>query len=345
MDYLSYMTSILSIAKRGIDLCFIIFNWFTRVPHEQRAELLRQFLILYAYGYTTSEKTSDCKPPQEDIDYYKKDLRDKYIDTIEEMVNKNLSEDVFYRQLCDFVFIDEGNEISAEMFWRFYACVQYSGLPYCRVEVEITSLPSGEEYAECKEKIQDVLREIDEIVLSPEYEHAMDRAKAILECVEKGESRLEKTILLEEALFLFHYTSCHWDAYQKYVNDDKDFEIVIDGKKICTFSRDVLDCEHNDVICETHISEKELFKAYIQVDKEKLAKTFCIMRFIETNKLGTYFEQAQLLLSHIGAEPDFIQKVVLLKAGFRYFDELRDTLKNRINIGKVTMNWYLWTFA
>lgn len=344
MDNLHYMTSILSVAKRGSDLSFMMFNWFTRVPYEQRAGLLRQFFVQYVYGYTTREKSGEGLP-QEEIDYYEKNLRDKYFEEIDKMADRNLPEDVFYKQLCDFVFVCDGAEINAEMFWRFHACVQTRALPYCRVEIETTSVPSDEEYNECTSKLQDELQEIDTIVLMPEFSDFIERAQAVLERVEKGEDDLERAALLGDALLLMHYKSCHWGDYQKYIDGKKDLEVVLNGRLVSTFYR-YEEGERPEIeLDEDFLSAKERFKAYYQIDKEKLAKSACIMRFIETNRMGTYLQQAQLILRHIETESDFAKRLVLFIECLRYYEVLRDSIDEREKMEQITMKWYWWDLA
>ena len=349
MDNLERMTKVLSIAKRGQGICFMIFCWLTdveTVPYEERPGLLSEFLLQYWYSYTSEEKSPEDEPPKEELERYKKELQDKYIDDIYDRVAKNLPEEEFYDELCEFVFGEDGEEPSMDMYWRFYSCVISTALPYCRVDIENVSLPSQAEYASCKHKLKDELLRMDAIVLDPEFDDIRKKAQATLEQIEQRKSKLERTILLEELLYLSYYASSHWSDLLKFRNEEKDFDIIIEGEHVGSFSHPSDNSAIFDALRDMeYIPKKELYKAYEELPNESMAKSYSIMRFIETGKIETYIAQAQILLDHIEKEPDFVKRVALLIGGLRYFVDLKKTIENeKSEKESYTMRWYLWDF-
>ena len=157
---------------------------------------------------------------------------------------------------------------------------------------------------------------MDAIVLDPEFDDIKKKAQATLEQIEKRQSKLERTILLEELLYLSYYAYSHWDDLEKFRNGEKDFDIIVEGEHVGSFSHPSGNSTTFDALRDMeYIPKKEFYRPYVDLPNESIAKSYSIMRFVETGKIETYVAQAQLLLEHVEKEQDFTKRVILLYNG------------------------------
>ena len=320
--YQEEMTDILVHTKKGRALCWHMYKWFLEVPDELRPQLLQSFLVTYFWEKSSFEREVFELPSQELFELFEKNKM-LYIDEINEIVFRNLPEDEFYKELNEYIF-GKDEKTQNGRFWKFYACILDSLLPYYRVELEKAKDITEEDYLKCKAEIgHDIFLQIDSIVIEKLYDTTIKKAHAIYELIESGKTELERVVLMEEALRLLFYAAQHYSEVVAYQNNEKGLYLKSGDEIYQYFSHEfgpesIVLKEKNDLM-----SGKEAAMRIKNLGAYKCMKADRILHYVESGNYETYLQIAQILLDFIEREPDFLNRVTIFACAIEYCELLK----------------------